>query len=66
MSRGIGHVVDAHGSGGAIVQNVLIVEDNTETSDYLKKLLERNGFQVRVARDGGQAHSTFAMYKPDL
>ncbi len=66
MSRGIGHVVDTHGSGGAITKNVLIVEDNTETCDYLKELLERNGFQVRTARDGGQAHSTFAMYKPDL
>lgn len=66
MSRGIGHVVDTRGSGGAITQNVLIVEDNAETCEHLKEMLERHGFQVRVARDGGQAHSTFSMYKPDF
>ena len=66
MSRGAGYVVDTAGTDGAVTQNILIVEDKPETCDHLKALLERNGFAVRVARDGGQAHSTFAMYKPDI
>ncbi len=66
MARGIGYVVDTGDSDGAVTQNILIVDDNAETCEYLKELLERNGFAVRTARDGGQAHSTFAMYKPDM
>lgn len=66
MSRGFGYIVDSTGESGAITQNILVVEDKEETSEYLKNLLEENGFQVRIARDGGQAHSIFAMYKPDF
>lgn len=66
MSRGFGYIVDNTGESGAVTQNILIVEDNEETCEYLKNLLEENGFQVRIARDGGQAHSSFAMYKPDF
>lgn len=66
MSRGAGYVVDTGDTGGAVTQNILVVDDNTETCEHLKKLLERNGYAVRIAQDGGQAHSTFAMYKPDM
>ena len=51
---------------GALTQNILIVEDKPDTGDYLQGLLEKHGFAVRVAKDGGQAHAYFAMYKPDL
>jgi len=66
MSRGIGYLVDTGDSDGAVTQNILIVDDNAETCEFLKKILERNGFAVRTAHDGGQAHSSFAMYKPDM
>ncbi len=66
MSRGVGYVVDTTDSGGAVTQNILVVDDKPETCEFLKSMLERHGFAVRIARDGGQAHSTFAMYKPDL
>ena len=66
MSRGVGYVVDTGDDGGAITQNILVVEDKPETCEFLKAMLERNGYMVRVATDGGQAHSTFAMYKPDI
>ena len=32
----------------------------------LKSLLEKQGYDVTVAKDGGQAHSMFVMKKPDL
>ena len=66
MSRGVGYVVDTGDAGGAVTQNILVVEDKDETCEFLKKILEKNGFSVRIAQDGGQAHSTFAMYKPDM
>ena len=66
MSRGVGYVVDTGDDRGAITQNILVVEDKPETCEFLKAMLERNGYMVRVATDGGQAHSTFAMYKPDI
>jgi len=31
MSRGVGYVVDTGDSNGAVTENILIVEDNTET-----------------------------------
>jgi len=43
MARGIGYVVDAGDSGGAVTQNILIVDDNAETCEYLKELLEFQG-----------------------
>ena len=66
MSRGVGYVVDTGDAGGAVTQNILVVEDKDETCEFLRKILEKNGFSVRIAQDGGQAHSTFAMYKPDM
>jgi len=66
MSRGVGYVVDTGVSGGAVTQNILVIDDNEETCEFLTEILERHGYAVRTARDGGQAHSTFAMYKPDM
>jgi two-component system response regulator VicR/two-component system response regulator RegX3 len=44
----------------------LVIDDEPDTVAFLKGLLERNGFEVNVARDGGQAHSMFQMKKPDF
>jgi len=45
---------------------VLLVEDEADSAMVLKAILERQGFKVRVAKDGGQAQSTFVMQKPDF
>ena len=45
---------------------VLVVEDEADSADVLKSILERQGFKVRIAKDGGQAQATFVMQKPDF
>lgn len=45
---------------------VLVVEDDVDSAEVLKAILERQGFKVRVAKDGGQAQATFVMQKPDF
>lgn len=45
---------------------VMVVEDDAESADVLKTILERSGFKVRIAKDGGQAQATFVMQKPDF
>ncbi len=50
----------------AIVHRILVVDDEADTAAFLKSLLEKQGYEVTVAKDGGQAHSMFVMKKPDL
>jgi DNA-binding response OmpR family regulator len=50
----------------AIVNRVLVIEDDKDEVEVLKSLLERKGIEVQVARDAGQARSAFAMREPDL
>ncbi len=45
---------------------VLVVEDDVDSAELLKTILERQGFKVRVAKDGGQAQATFVMQRPDF
>ena len=45
---------------------ILVVEDNEENRDSLKRRLERRGFEVLVAVDGQAAISTAAAERPDL
>ena len=49
-----------------IVHRILVVEDDPDTAAFLKALLEREKYDVTVAKDGGQAHSMFVMKKPDF
>jgi CheY-like chemotaxis protein/predicted RNA-binding Zn-ribbon protein involved in translation (DUF1610 family) len=49
-----------------IVHRILVVEDDPETAAFLKTLLEREKYDVTVAKEGGQAHSMFVMKKPDF
>ena len=51
---------------GAIAHRVLIVENEPETAESLKEFLERHGSRVDIAKDGGQAQSSFMMRKPDF
>lgn len=50
----------------AIVHRILVVDDEADTAVFLKSLLEKNGYEVSLAKDGGQAHSIFVMKKPDF
>lgn len=49
-----------------VVHHILVVEDNADEAQILKLLLERKGYLVTLAKDGGQAHSSFVMRKPDF
>ncbi|MEZ6048389.1 MAG: response regulator [Planctomycetaceae bacterium] len=54
------------GSTGAVAHQILVVEDDQETAASLKTALSSAGFSVTLAKDGGQAHATFVMHKPDV
>jgi DNA-binding response OmpR family regulator len=48
------------------VNLVLLVEDDVDSAQTSKLILERNGFSVKIAKDGGQAQSSFVLQKPDF
>ncbi len=50
----------------AIVNQVLVVEDDRDEAEFLKVFFDQHRIEVQIARDGGQAHSAFTMRKPDL
>lgn len=54
------------GLNQAIVNRILVVEDDRDEAEFLKTLFEQHGIDVQVARDAGQARSAFAMHEPDL
>jgi DNA-binding response OmpR family regulator len=47
-------------------KTILIVDDDTELSDGLRILLERQGFRVFQARDGQQGKNLIYQHLPDL
>ena len=49
----------------AIAHRILLVEDDPQIAGTVKSSLESRGFEVVVAKDGGQAHSNFTMHRPD-
>jgi DNA-binding response OmpR family regulator len=50
----------------AETKTILIVDDDTELSDGLRIVLERQGHRVLQARDGQQAKSLIYQHRPDL
>jgi DNA-binding response OmpR family regulator len=54
------------GATGSIVHHILIVDDDSATTATIKQLLEKNGYTVQIAKDGGQAHSAFGRLRPDF
>jgi two-component system, OmpR family, response regulator len=48
-----------------IVHRVLIIEDDKHEAEALQTFLTARRFAPEVARDGGQAHSSFVMRLPD-
>ena len=49
-----------------MARKVLIIEDDNNIAELLHLYLEKEGFDTRVARDGGAGVQTFADYAPDL
>ncbi len=47
-------------------QNILIVEDDTDINNLLKKILTRAGYPVHQAFSGTEARLLMSMEKPDL
>src|SRR3954463_9971438 len=50
----------------AETKTILLVDDDTELSDGLRTILERQGYRVLQARDGQQAKSLIYQHRPDL
>ena len=48
------------------VNLVLVVEDDPVEAQFIKAALEAKHIGVRVAKDGGQAHSLYQLHKPDF
>ena len=46
--------------------SVLIVEDDNNIAELLQMYLEKEGYAVTIAPDGGQGVSKFRAIKPDL
>jgi len=47
-------------------RNILVVEDDRNISDLIQMYLVKEGFDVRIARDGGRAIEEFQKEIPDL
>ena len=45
---------------------ILLVEDNEMNRDMLSRRLTRNGYEVKIAVDGGQGVAMAASERPDL
>ena len=54
------------GEAGAAAREVLIVEDNADARDTLKRMLEIDGHRVRVAVDGPAALAALKAAVPDV
>jgi two-component system, OmpR family, response regulator len=49
-----------------LINRILVVEDDPGEAQALKAILTKAGYNVVVAKDGGQATSMFVMRKPDF
>ena len=49
-----------------MARNVLVVEDDRNISDLIRMYLEKEGFEVSIAYDGGKAVEEFERRQPDL
>ena len=49
-----------------MARNILVVEDDRNISDLIRMYLEKEGYAVTVAADGGQGLAKFRAIKPDL
>ena len=49
-----------------MARNILVVEDDRNISDLIRMYLEKEGFEVRIAADGGVAVEEFFKKEPDI
>ena len=49
-----------------MARNILVVEDDDNISNLIKMYLDKEGFDVRLAADGGRAVEEFRAQEPDL
>ena len=49
-----------------MARNILVVEDDRNISELIRMYLEKEGFEVRAAYDGGKAVEEFEREQPDL
>ena len=49
-----------------MARNILVVEDDNNISNLIKMYLDKEGFDVRIAADGGKAVEEFKEKEPDL
>ncbi len=52
--------------GSATIHRILVVDDSPDDAARLRDDLVEYGFDVEVAKDGGQAQASFVMHRPDL
>ena len=49
-----------------MARNILVVEDDRNISDLIRMYLEKEGFEVRSAYDGGKAVEEYDRQAPDM
>ena len=49
-----------------MARNILVVEDDHNISDLIRMYLEKEGFEVRIAYDGGKAVEEYDAKAPDM
>ena len=49
-----------------MIKKALVVEDDPNIADLLRMYLERDGFDVMLAGDGGRAEADFDLFAPDV
>ena len=49
-----------------MARNILVVEDDNNISNLIKMYLDKEGFDVRIAADGGKAVEEFDKQAPDM
>ena len=49
-----------------MARNILVVEDDHNISDLIRMYLEKEGFEVRIAYDGGKAVEEYDTKAPDM
>ena len=47
-------------------KDILVVDDEPDVAEFMRDLLEDNGYRVRVAGDGAEALEMILAEKPDL
>ena len=55
-----------NGEENRMQRKILVIEDDSNIAELLRLYLEKDGFEVSIAVDGGKGVSEFERFKPDL